>query len=569
VALGYEGKPYPEFGRHNAGRILILLVLAGLLGSFILPAAASGDSCTLSVLSIPDGAVTRIDGALAGTTPVRARGIPCGNHTVVVSAHEYEDFVETVNLERGNFRTIVANLRKMADRGSVLIASVPPGGDLYIDGFLRGTTPYLADALYPGPHTILIRKPDFEDYLDVVTTGSGMIPAYTEYLVPLPQTGFLGISSTPDGATAYLDGNLLGSTPTPLSRIAAGNHTLLIWKPGYRNTTQMLEITGGTMRLAQADLERIPEEGSLVVESSPGGAALYLNGIYKTVTPVTFEQVPPGNYTLAFQKPGYTGQNLSFTLNGGETHEIIAILNTDPHDDSRPFIRTYSATRDVTENANVDGTPGLVIDKKYQWYVQGQPQQITLHIPERLYAYYKKQSHATNITSLGGYTLSSEDRRYLHGLIGQLKDTSGNRNHAARNDYHNVAAFVQGIPYALHTDPVTRQTTTGANDFWKYPIETLVEGNGNCIDDAILAASLLKEMGYDVAIVLLPPVGSIKDGHAVVGIACENCNGYYYPVDGRRYYYLDLTAPGLSLGAMSYPGQDDVYAHTTAQVFIL
>ncbi|MDD1703478.1 MAG: hypothetical protein LUQ31_10920, partial [Methanoregula sp.] len=220
------------------------------------------------------------------------------------------------------------------------------------------------------------------------------------------------------------------------------------------------------------------------------------------------------------------------------------------------------------QNASTNET-GKMIDKTYQWYTQGRSQSITLHIPESLYTHYQTQSHATNISSLKKFTLSEEDKVYLHDLIGKLKDTSGSKYYAGRNDYQNVVAFVQGIPYALHKDPVTGQTTTPANDYWKYPVETLVEGNGDCIDDAILAGALLREMNYDVAIVLLPPVDGTSEGHAVVGIACDNCNGYYYPLDGKRYYYLDLTASGLSLGAMSYPGQKDLYANTPAQVFVL
>jgi len=545
------------------------IIVLCIPGFFILPAAAFGDSCTLSVLSIPDGCAVSIDGTLVGVAPLQLPATSCGNHTVTVSANEYSDFVQTVNLERGNPKTIIANLQKRADRGSILIKSSPSGGDLYIDGYLRGKTPVLIDALYPGPHTILIRKTGFEDYRDVVTTGSGIIPEYTEYMVPLPQTGFLGIASSPDGATAYLDGILLGTTPTQLSRVTAGKHTLVIRKPGYRNLTQVLEITGGTTRLAQVDLDEIPHEGTLVVDASPTGAALYLNGIYKTVTPVTFDHVPQGNYTIGFQKPGYTGQNTTFALNGGETREIYAVLKTDPKDISQPFIRTYTTDQSPPENVTGGKALGPVINKKYQWYAQGQPQSMTLHIPNSLYTYYKNQPHATNITSLKGYTFSDEDRLYLHDLIGQLKDSGGNRNMAARNDYRNVVSFIRGIPYALHTDPVTHQTTTGANDFWKYPVETLFEGNGDCIDDAILAGALLKEMNYDVAIVTLPPLSGSEAGHAVVGIACNNCNGYYYPVDGKRYYYLDLTGSGLSLGAMSYPGQNDAYAHTPAQVVVL
>ena len=535
--------------------ILLLLCIQGL---FILPAAASGDSCTLSVLSIPDGGAVSIDGTLVGTAPLLALGTPCGNHTVTVSGHEYADFVETVNLERGNPRTIVANLRKMADRGSVLIKSVPPGGDLYLDGYLKGKTPLLIDALKPGPHAILIRTTGFEDYKDVVTTGSGMIPEYTEYLVPLPQTGFLGIASSPDNATAYLDGKLLGTTPTLLSRVVAGRHMLLVQKPGYRYYTQTLEVVGGTTRLAQVDLEKIPDEGTLIVDSSPTGAALYLNGIYKTVTPATFEHVPMGDYTLGFQKPGYTGQNVTFTLNGGETRELYAVLKTDPRDTSQPYVRTYLPARDTPEDTLGAKTSGPVIDKKYQWYSRGQPGSMTLHIPNSLYTYYRNQPHATNITSLERYAFSDEDRVCLRDLIGQLKDTGGNKNLAARNDYRNVVDFVQSIAYAEDTNPATGQK----DDYWKYPVETLADGKGDCEDTAILTAALLKEMDYDVAMVVLPD-------HAAVALACDNCNGYYYPVNGKRYYYLETTGTGFTLGSMNFAGSPDKYKNTPTQVYVL
>ena len=69
-------------------------------------------------------------------------------------------------------------------------------------------------------------------------------------------------------------------------------------------------------------------------------------------------------------------------------------------------------------------------------------------------------------------------------------------------------------------------------------------------------------MNYDVAIVLLPQVSGEPAGHAVVGIACDN--GHDYPLDGKRYYYLDLTGSGLSLGAMNYPGQVDARTYCGA-----
>lgn len=82
--------------------------------------------------------------------------------------------------------------------------------------------------------------------------------------------------------------------------------------------------------------------------------------------------------------------------------------------------------------------------------------------------------------------------------------------------------------------------TTGYDDWPKYPIETLIEG-GDCEDTSILMAALLDQMGYDVIILKCP-------GHVAVGVWCEGCYGTYFRFRGRRYFYLETTAPGWGVG---------------------
>lgn len=538
----------------NNWYIFPVIALLCITAQVVLPAAASGDSCTLTVLSIPDSATVSIDGTMIGTASSQARELSCGNHTVTIRSNGYADYREHVTLERGDPKVIVANLQRLEDRSAVYIKSYPPGGDLYVDGILRGTTPLLVDALYPGRHSVLIRKTNYEDYHDVITSMPGMIPEYTEYLEPLLQTGYLGIASYPVGAFAYLDGNLLGTTPTLLVRVPSGNHTLLVEKPGYKKYTGALAVQGGTTKLERVDLEEIPREGTLIADSSPAGAALFLNGMYKTVTPATFEHLPVGNYTLDFKKPGFTAQNISFALNGSETLEVHAQLGNEIRGSGNPVIVRYSAESGTMENATAFSS----IARTYTWFSQGHKATVTLHIPEDLYQYYKTQPHSINSIGMDKYAISDKDRMYLHDLIGQLKDVSGSRSLAARNNYHNAIAFVQSIVYAKDIDPQTGQET----DYWKYPIETLADGKGDCEDTAILTAALLKEMDYDVAVVLLP-------GHAAVAVACDNCNGYYYPLNGRKYYYLETTGSGIPLGSMNFADGKDKYSEVPAQVMPL
>ena len=139
--------------------IIAVIILLCIPGFIVIPAAASDDRCTLTVLSIPDKAAVTIDGTLIGSAPLSGYELSCDSHTVSVSAKGYADYVVEKTLLRGNPEVIIANLGRLEDRGTVSITTDPDGGDLYIDGALKGTTPHLVDALIDdiaGHHAVAV-----------------------------------------------------------------------------------------------------------------------------------------------------------------------------------------------------------------------------------------------------------------------------------------------------------------------------------------------------------------------------------------------------------------------------
>jgi predicted transglutaminase-like cysteine proteinase len=91
-------------------------------------------------------------------------------------------------------------------------------------------------------------------------------------------------------------------------------------------------------------------------------------------------------------------------------------------------------------------------------------------------------------------------------------------------------------------------------EYPKYPIETLMEQKGDCEDQAILAASLLNYMGYEVALLILPT-------HVALGIAgFNNLRGSYVidPITGTRYFYTEMTVNGWLPGEMPQEFQADL-----------
>ena len=352
----------------------------------------------------------------------------------------------------------------------------------------------------------------------------------------------------------------LGRRPQIFSGSVPETILLRSSKAGYWNFTGIVNIQGGESVLAKADLTLIPTSCTLYIDSSPQGLGIYLNDTFKGFTPATLETVPSGDYLLEFRHQEGTSVNQSFRFMPGSTHDIFAVLDNESGGSITDNEGQYQNESSMTNQPgwiSVNTTP--VIEKNYTWIANGHEATITLDIPQDLYDYYKNQPHPTNISSatFANYAINEKDRQYLHNLVERLKDASDFKSYGARNDYRNVVAFVQNIGYQLHTDPVTNQVTTPETDYWKYPVETLADGNGDCADTAILTAALLKEMGYDVAIVVF-------DNHAATAVACDNCNGYYYPLNGRRYYYLETTGTGFSLGTM-----DEKYQTAEAKIIPL
>lgn len=531
--------------------VFLLLIILFLYG----PAAAQ--SCILMVTSIPDEGVLTIDERQQGMTPLSI-SLPCGDHSLSIMKPGYEPYHEQVFLHADEHRHIVANLEYRSDRGSVIVRSQPPGGMLYIDEILKGTTPMQVDSLLYGRHTVLIEKQGYKKFRDVVSAGPGRVPEYTEYLVPEPQTGYLGVESSPEGAVVSRDGLVAGITPTRLERVSSGNHTVLIRKEGYENYTAQVSVPGDESVLVKADLVKIPETGTIVIDSVPQGAEIYLNGTFKALTPAVLEKIPRGGYILEFRKRTYPDLSVSFFLNPGETHEVFVNLSGSTAGSAGSQDMVYLERSNASQFP-----PGLIdtepsIERTYTWYNNGREATIRLRIPQDLYDYYNGTApHNRGPANVSRYVLSEQDRTYLHDLIGLLKDAGRSKSFTARNDLRNVIAFAQAIRYADDLDPATG----GKTDYWQYPAETLVRGEGDCEDHAILAAALMKEMGHDVALVLL---NDPAKAHAAVAVACDNCNGYYYLLEGKKYYFLETTAYGSALGTM-----DEYYKKVDADVIVL
>lgn len=88
-----------------------------------------------------------------------------------------------------------------------------------------------------------------------------------------------------------------------------------------------------------------------------------------------------------------------------------------------------------------------------------------------------------------------------------------------------MTVFVQSLAYK--TDPVELEP--------KFPVETFVDGAGDCDDKTLLLAGLLSREGYDVAILMFEP-----EKHVALGIRSADI-----PYRDTGYAFVETTAQGF------------------------
>jgi hypothetical protein len=158
--------------------------------------------------------------------------------------------------------------------------------------------------------------------------------------------GRLLVRSTPSGASVSVDGVAKGVTPLALRELANGTVNVTVARSGYITETRKVVITSARparsldVRLAAeavapprpstpATLGRpaaAVSTGSLIIDSRPTGATVTINGKPGGNTPLTLNDLPPGDYSIVMAMPGYRNFTTTVRVVAGERVRAAASL---------------------------------------------------------------------------------------------------------------------------------------------------------------------------------------------------------------------------------------------------
>jgi hypothetical protein len=289
---------------------------------------------TIYVESSPPGAVVFLNGENKGHAPVTVTGLWPGSYTISAELAGYQEFTSSTTISGPTRSSVYCPLVPDNTGNGLYIISSPANANVYIDGVLKGKTPFMLRDTSTGPHVIQLRLSGYADWKSTVEAPSGGTKTISAILSQTDTDVYQGlnVSSNPKGARVMLDGLEKGITPVTLNSIAAGIHILEIEYPGYNPWKSIVDVPETQIQEISINLTPKPgcSPGWITVSSSPGNATVTLDGNYVGLTPtnrsLNLDTIAPGEHTIVLALPGYKPYPATVTVSTNQSSTVHAAL---------------------------------------------------------------------------------------------------------------------------------------------------------------------------------------------------------------------------------------------------
>jgi len=204
----------------------------------------------------------------------------------------------------------------------------------------------------------------------VVTTG-----------VPGHDQGWIDVYCNVDGSRVYFDNTLEGTTAggilsvqvsvtgTPVRTITVTQSGYTTWtgspssmpSPGQHVTVY---ATINPLTTIPTTIPPPPSTGAIYAQSSPAGAAIYMNGNFYGYSPLTIPGLGPGTYAMKATLSGYTPDNTLVNVYAGQTAAYYPNLqqSPQPHQTGWVYVTSTPTHASVYADGGYYGTTPLTVN---------------------------------------------------------------------------------------------------------------------------------------------------------------------------------------------------------------
>ncbi len=201
---------------------------------------------------------------------------------------------------------------------NISVSSTPSGADIWIDGRIKGKTPFTITQVPAGSHSIRLTLNEYDDWTTNVVVFEGNTTPISATLLKTA----ISFSSTPPGADIWIDGRIKGKTPSTITRVSSGSHTIKLTLNEYDDwTTNVVVVEGNTEPISATLLKT-----AISFSSTPLGADIWIDGRIKGKTPSTITRVSSGSHAIKLTLNEYDDWTTNINVIEGNMTPVSATL---------------------------------------------------------------------------------------------------------------------------------------------------------------------------------------------------------------------------------------------------
>ncbi|MHC8440929.1 MAG: SUMF1/EgtB/PvdO family nonheme iron enzyme [Candidatus Eutrophobiaceae bacterium] len=255
-----------------------------------------------------DNAVWRLNGAAASAAVDRLeRELLPGQYQLAWENPYFEVYSMDFKLRRNT--PVNETFSPMRVRGKLDLKTTPTGATVFLNGQKIGQTPLQAEWL-SGEHDLRIEMALHEEIQERIVLNRAEREIKRDYRMRERLGASLQVTVSPSGGILTLDGvEIQASKYLPVRTNAP--LTLSYDKKGYVGKTLRLQVAANEARKASISLEL--QQGSLLVQSTPPGAAVYLDKQKIGAAPVHLP-IDGTTHVISVRKRGYLTQTRRIAL---------------------------------------------------------------------------------------------------------------------------------------------------------------------------------------------------------------------------------------------------------------
>jgi hypothetical protein len=297
---------------------------------------------TIYAQSSPAGAAIYMNGNFYGYSPVTIPALAPGSYSMKASLSGYSPDTQIVYVYAGQTTTYYPVLQPSPqpprNTGTVTVTSNPTGAQVYVDGNYQGKAP-MTVTLYPGSHTFRLTLNGYNDYVTTVYVTAGTSQTINAVMPP-GSFGTAKVISLP-GAMVSMDSAQQGTVPSSgtltLNNVGAGNHLFKVTASGYNDWMNTVYIQPNVVTSIDAALTPlgptptpVPATGTIEVTSTPTGAEIYVDNLFKGYTPASLTGIAAGQHEVLLRYTGYVDYTQSVLVGSGQTTPLTVAMQPAP-----------------------------------------------------------------------------------------------------------------------------------------------------------------------------------------------------------------------------------------------